>query len=308
LAYPNKKQLILFIGPIFLFTLFFPRFEHKIYPEAGLVLGAFAKAPVSSVVDELPRGASATVLKTLETNKEFKAKAVLVYEVNSDTILFSQTPDQQLQIASLTKLMTALVSQEDPSFYDPITVTAADQLNVSPNLRLRIGDQVYPHDLVRAMLVGSANDAAVALANHFPNKQVFVDRMNAKAVELGMNSTKFSNPMGFDSASNYSTATDVLKLVKYALPKLPYQQVWENKDYAFTSELGGRYVIKNSSRLNHTSIKSIKTGNSKGALGNMVVQLEPQNDRKYILIVLGATNREAVIQEVADFVLEGIKN
>ena len=304
----QKRQLAVVLAIfVVVFTavlLFLLEMEEK---KVAVVLGATYENPVYSIpltTDE-PRGlkVSPKSLEIIESAK-FNAKAVLVYEPDSDTILFSQNSEDQLPIASLTKLMTAVISMESSSYTKPITINGFDILAVSPSLYLKVGDVIYPEDLVKAMLVGSANDAALTLANHLPNKTEFLNKMNIKAQELGMLNTKFSNPMGFDSVNNYSTAKDLKKLVRHALNTLPYDQVWQVPKYSFKSELGYAYSVNVSSRISSQdpSINLVKTGFSAAAMENIIVEIEISEGNKVVVILLGARDREAEIKKVADFI------
>jgi D-alanyl-D-alanine carboxypeptidase len=225
---------------------------------------------------------------------QLDAKSVLIYDPDSNIDLFSKNPGQKLPIASLTKIMTAIVASSSVGFNQPLKITKADQVNVSPSLHLKIGDMLLPSDLLKAMLVGSANDAAQTLANHFPDQKDFIAEMNSRAKELGMNDTHFSTPIGFDAPDNYSSAADLKKLVNFAINYLPYSQIWDKTDYFFVSQSGIKYSISNSNSLvwNHPNIKSIKTGNTAGALGSMIVLANNPFGEKIISVVLDSSHRE----------------
>jgi D-alanyl-D-alanine carboxypeptidase (penicillin-binding protein 5/6) len=242
-----------------------------------------------------------------------KAKSILIYDSQTNADIVAYNPLQKLQIASLTKVMTALIAESSPNFEQPIIITRADQLDVSPALHLQIGDSVQPADLVKAMLVGSANDAALALANHFPDQQSFIAAMNREAQALGMQDTHYSTPIGFDDPNNYSTANDLKKLVNFAINYLPYDQIWQEVNYSFTSNKGIRYFVANSNSLiggKQTAlapaleIKSIKTGNTAQALGSMIVRAENSSGKKVISIVLDSDQREKDTLKAIDYVFQ----
>ncbi|MDB4940235.1 MAG: dacA [Candidatus Doudnabacteria bacterium] len=291
--------------PVFVFTVFLPSVENTIEaqtvntPEPAAVLGAFSEnKPAAADSNIEPYQVSFD--KALSDN----AKAELVYDSKTGKELISRNIDKKLEIASLTKLMAAVVAVEQSDFSKPVEITAVDHVGVSPVLNIKTGDSVLPENLVEAMLVGSANDAAVTLANHFGNTADFVKKMNAKAEELGMTNTHYDNPVGFDSENNYSTAADLQKLVNYALKTLPYEQIWQQNNLTFKSEQGNKYSIKNSNALvaNHSSIKSIKTGLTPVALGNMIVQAEDSDGNKIISIVLGSLDRNNSTLQAVNYV------
>ena len=146
------------------------------------------------------------------------AKAAILYEVSTDTVLMEQDADMKLFPASTTKLMTALVALEYGNPDDTVTVTseAVDGLyELGSASYLLNGEQIAFMDLMRYLLIGSGNDAANALAIHVSGSiEGFVDLMNNKAQELGMTNTNFTNPHGLHNEEHYTTARDLLTLTK----------------------------------------------------------------------------------------------
>ena len=122
-------------------------------------------------------------------------------------------------IASITKLMTAVVVLERARLSDVVRVSPAAADVGESTVYLRAGEELTVSELVRAMLVRSANDAAEALALHVGHGSAdrFVELMNDKAAELGLSDTHFENPHGLDQRGHYSSARDATKLVRYAL-------------------------------------------------------------------------------------------
>ena len=149
------------------------------------------------------------------------AKAAILYEVNTDTILMEQDADMKLYPASTTKLMTALIALEYGNPDDVVTVTneAIDGLyELGSASYLLNGEQISFMDLMRYLLIGSGNDAANALAIHVSGSvEGFVDLMNNKAQELGMTNTHFVNPHGLHNEEHYTSARDLLTLAKVVM-------------------------------------------------------------------------------------------
>ncbi|HVX93000.1 MAG TPA: serine hydrolase, partial [Candidatus Dojkabacteria bacterium] len=137
----------------------------------------------------------------------------IVYDLNRNMTLDSKNINQKRAIASMTKLVTALVVLDNYDLSSKITVTQPIP-SVDRRLGIKVGDTVVVNNLLNAMLVYSANDAAIIFANEYSNGGYtgFVKAMNDKAKELGMASSHFSNPSGFYDDNNYSTAKDMLKL------------------------------------------------------------------------------------------------
>jgi D-alanyl-D-alanine carboxypeptidase (penicillin-binding protein 5/6) len=146
--------------------------------------------------------------------------AAAFYLVGEDgAVLAQHRARQRRAIASITKLMTAVVTVERASLSDVVTVSPGAAAVGGSTAFLRAGERLTVADLVRAMLVQSANDAAEALALHVGNGSAarFVAAMNGKAAELGLTDTSFANPHGLDVAGHASSARDSTLLVRYAL-------------------------------------------------------------------------------------------
>ena len=309
-----KLAMYLFVGALFLFV------PNKVLPStmtaqaSHTALSAIAVSTKDQALQiEGPKLSSAELLaKQLSLNiPPVSAKAFLIYENEngSDVNLISSNTTEKLPIASLTKLMTAVVASENPNFEKPIQITAQDQVNVSPSLHLQTGDTVMPIDLVKSMLVGSANDAAQTLANHFPNEAAFLAAMNAKAQSLGMTDTNFTTPIGFDTPGNYSTATDLQILVNYEGSNFDYASLGRDSSYSFTSLAGNVYKIKTSNDLipSHPDLISIKTGQTTDALGNMIVRaFGSEIQPSVIAIVLGSEDREKDTLSLVDYTLQNL--
>lgn len=144
--------------------------------------------------------------------------AAVLAEASTGTVIFEKNADEKRQVASITKLMTALLLLED---INNGAISLTDQVAVSTNAASAKGSQalldsgaVYPLEtLLQAMIMASANDAAVALAEHDAGTEaVFVDRMNARAAELGMTNTRYANCTGLPQDGQYTTARDVMTL------------------------------------------------------------------------------------------------
>lgn len=223
------------------------------------------------------------------------AKSYLVYDQESGQILAQKKSGDRLFIASLTKLLTALVSYQNISLSDDITIGASDVFEIKPVLGLKAGDSVKAQDLFNAMLVGSNNDAALALAHYVAKAtgQNFVSLMNQESLKLDMSQSSFSNPLGFDGKNNYSTAGDLQKLVNATQGLSAFTSLGKKNEYSFFSQSGKKFSTKttNSLILSHPDIEAIKTGFTEGAQGSMVNKITWQG-RKIIIIVLGSNDRE----------------
>jgi len=144
---------------------------------------------------------------------QVKAPAAILVEPATGDVVFQRNADQRRPIASTTKLMTALVTLEHASLDDVMTTINYHGSPAESLAGFRGGEKVTVRDLLRALLITSANDAAATLAQRVAgSRPAFVKMMNAKARELKLTNTHYANPIGLDSPDNYSTATDLAKL------------------------------------------------------------------------------------------------
>lgn len=294
--FENTLRIII---PILVFSFLFPIPEQRVSIRLQLAEAQMTQLKQASRPQPSP-------VQIVLGDPSINARSILVYDPESNLNLYQKNADQQLPIASLTKLMTAIVAIKNSAFNQAITITDSDHVSIEPVLHLRTGDKIMPIDLVKAMLVGSANDAAVALANHFPNYDAFVAAMNQQAQTLGMTETHFSTPIGFDQPGNYSTAADLKKLVNFAVKNLPYGQIWQNTNYSFASASGNQYKIQNSNMLvfKYPNIKSIKTGFTEQAQGNMIVLANNSQGNQVITMILGSSQREKDTLSMVDYVFK----
>jgi D-alanyl-D-alanine carboxypeptidase (penicillin-binding protein 5/6) len=141
------------------------------------------------------------------------ASAYLVEDARTGEVLAASNPDAHLPIASITKLMTVLITLEHHKLTDVVTVDPRAAAVGESTVNLRSGEQLTVSDLLKAALIQSANDAADALAlSVAPSYAAFADLMNAKAVELGLRDSHFVRPDGLDLPGEYSSAADATKL------------------------------------------------------------------------------------------------
>ncbi len=232
-----------------------------------------------------------------QQNLEISAKAAIcVYSNgNKEKILFEKNSDKKLPIASLSKLMTALVALEhyDMEQIVKISKRAAEQPGIDAG-KLKTGEKFHAKDVLWAMLIGSNNSAAYALAEMI-NEQGFVGLMNLEAKKIHLENTVFKNPTGLDHSQQYSTAKDLVKLTNELLDKHPV--IWEilvkpefelcSVDKAFsykffnTNELLGEIPL----------IVGGKTGETPNANGCFILVLKTQDNGYLINVILGSNDR-----------------
>ena len=174
---------------------------------------ARARAAARSRAEAVPRyktDASGAVVPDLH------AEAAIIYDPETNEILWEQNSQELRSIASITKVMTATVFLEDnPDLTEPVTIARSDVFRASTT-RLRANDKVTADDLLHLLLISSDNAAARAFARISKYGSAgFIDRMNAKAFELGLESTSYVDPAGLLSA-NVSSAFDMARLITLA--------------------------------------------------------------------------------------------
>jgi len=149
------------------------------------------------------------------------SRAAILYEINSDTIVYSWNADERMCPASLTKIMTALIAVENGNLSDSITITDACFENLpdyAHSLDLQVGEIVTLEQMLYCLMVGSANDAAAIIANHIGGSDAaFVSMMNSRAKEIGCEETNFTSSHGLGHPDLYTTARDMLKIIETAL-------------------------------------------------------------------------------------------
>ncbi|MBU1868780.1 serine hydrolase, partial [Patescibacteria group bacterium] len=173
---------------------------------------------------------------------EVTAKGVLVLEPDSHTILWSKNEGQQLPMASLTKLMTALVVWDNLSLAQEVVVPSLKRddspAQLGSVMGLNDGERVTVETLLWGMLVNSGNDAVGVLVNAFPGgQQAFVVEMNKKARQLNLDQTHYTNPTGWDNKDHYSTVEDSAHLAVYFLRNPTLASIVSTESKVVTSVL-----------------------------------------------------------------------
>ena len=165
--------------------------------------------------------------------KKLSAKAACIYRIDEDgkgTLIYTKNAGTKRAQASTTKLMTAILFLENGDL-DGITTISKHAASTPWSGHFVKGDTYLNRDLMYAMLIPSANDAAVAIAETIGGSEAdFVKMMNARAKELGLKNTQFRNPHGLDAKGHYTTATELAKLTAYAYTTQPLiSKIWSTK-------------------------------------------------------------------------------
>lgn len=233
------------------------------------------------------------------------ARSVLARDLGSGATLYEKDPEVTLPIASLTKLATALVVERLVGLEDVIEIKAEDTKVPPYRAALAVGEHFKVRDLVKAMLISSANDAALALSRHAGagDTAFFVREMNRQAEALGMIHTAFTNPVGFDDEGHYSSAADLSLLVREFLEHKELLAITGLKQAVITSVPARKkhYVLTtNKLMLEDSAITGLKTGYTEEAKGNLIILSD-----SYYLIILGSDDREGEAKKIMQWVKEG---
>src|SRR3989338_162278 len=236
------------------------------------------------------------------------AKSAVAYDLNSGTVLYSKNLDQKLPIASLTKLITAVVVMERVDLNAVVTVRKEDLLGIGNTVGLVEGEKIRVSDLLKGMLIPSGNDAALALASFVSGSpEKFAELMNTKAKELNLVATNFSNPAGWDlwaEQENFSNSLDLLKMVQEFIKHEELLEVVKIKETAVAS-VDNKYIHRlkstNQLLLDDEHVEGLKTGFTSKALGNLITLYN--RDGTYVLtIILNSENREDDSRKLLDWV------
>ena len=232
------------------------------------------------------------------------AEAYVVQNAATGETLASLHEREQLPIASITKLMTALLTLERAKLDDVVTVTSRAAAVGESSIDLRPGERLTVRDLLRAALVQSANDAANALAAHVGGSVPrFVALMNQRARELGLEDTQFVNPDGLDAPGHVSSARDVTKLARVAMRK-PF--VRETVRLVRAEAAGRTLSTWNDLLTADSRVFGVKTGHTNGAGWSQVAAARGGGVTIYATLLGGATRegRNADLAALLDWGFE----
>jgi serine-type D-Ala-D-Ala carboxypeptidase (penicillin-binding protein 5/6) len=223
-----------------------------------------------------------------------RAAAAIVVDVRDGAVMFQKDPDERRQIASATKLMTALLALERTQADDVFTAPAYNALPAESRINLREGERMRVDDLLEALLLESANDAAVTMAQGISgSRSAFVRLMNRRASELGLGGTSYANPIGLDDPSNHSTARDLARLSVRLMRRPAFARIVDRPEAVLESG-SRRRVIDNRNKLvaSHPFVDGIKTGHTIQA-GYVLVGAARQSGAEVVTVVLGEPSEAA---------------
>ncbi len=263
-----------------------------------LALVCLLTLPVAAAQDQ-------AVVRTVPdvSGMEVGAKAALVMEARTGRVLFAQNEGERLPIASTTKIMTTLITLEQPDLDERFEVDSAAIRVEGSSMGLQEGDQVSLRALAVGMLLHSGNDAANAAAVRISGSiPAFVEKMNQKAKELGMKNTSFETPSGLDGEHHYSTAYDMALLAQYALENETFAGICSQ--YRMRTNFGNppadRWLTNHNKLLNYyEGTYGVKTGFTKKA-GRCLVSAAQRDGVQLICVTLNCPDDWTVHRNLFD--------
>ena len=225
---------------------------------------------------------------------QLNSKYVYVYNIQEDRVMYEFDSNKQIPVASLTKIMTAIIAIENINLDTEVIMIREDFRDMYEYAiaGFDVGDKVTVKDLVYAVLLPSGSDAVNALVRTVSSsEEEFIKLMNNKVKELGLNNTHFSNAIGKDE-DNYSSMYDVFKILEYALDNPIFKEIFTVKEYNVNNLLlkGPLY------RIDSNLITGAKTGFTYDAMYCLASFSEVEN-LKYIVVTAYANSYKEVIED-----------
>lgn len=230
------------------------------------------------------------------------AQAAALIDVESGRLLFNTRGDEELPIASLTKIMTAIVAIEHGTLSDRVKVSKRAYGKEGSSIYLHLGEEMSLENLLYGLMLRSGNDAATAIAEHVGgSEEGFVLLMNKKAEMLGLQHTQFQNPHGLDAKGHYSSANDLARLTAYALhnpvfkeivrtpsrtapnPNDPWDYKWDNKNKMLRLYEGADGVKTGYTKIARRCLVSSATRNDQQLVAVTINDGDDWNDHRKLL-------------------------
>lgn len=226
------------------------------------------------------------------------AKAAVVTEITTGQVLYEYNSHERLPMASVTKLMCLLIwaeEMEKGTFGMDTIITATARANAMDGsvIWLNVGEEMSAYDMIRSVVIASANDACVAVCEYIAGtEEMFVERMNSKAAQLGMSDTHYDNCVGFDSNTHYTSAYDTALLSAAVSEYDCYNEFFNTRlDYVREGERQTQLLNTNKLMQRYDGIIGGKTGTTDNA-GCCLAVWAKRGNMKLCAVALGCTESE----------------
>ncbi|MFH1508919.1 MAG: serine hydrolase [bacterium] len=217
----------------------------------------------------------------------------LIFDVDSKTVLFSKNENQPRAMASTTKLMTVLLLMDSEKSLDEVVTISGNVSKEGSDVALSAGEEVRASDLLKAALIASANDAALAISEFVaPDTITFVNMMNEKTKELGMKNTVYKNPTGLDEEGHVSSAYDITILMNKVLEYEDIRNAINTKEASVYILNSNRVInLQNTNELLGSDLEIFggKTGYTEAAK-RCLTTVTDKNGHRLIVTVMGSTD------------------
>ena len=253
------------------------------------------------------------------SNIEIKARTAILQDFFSGEILYEKYPDRSIYPASMTKIMTSIIAFDliksgDLSLDEKFIISEkAWRLSTAgySSMFIMVGDQVSVEDLLKGIIIASGNDACIALAEGIAGtEEEFAILMTAKAKELGMNNTNFTNSSGINDPDNYSTVRDILLMSNYLIKEHPEYYKWfKEKEFTWDRTGGDPITQGNRNPLLYKNLGAdgIKTGYLAVEKYSLASSLE-RNGRRLVAVGSGFETKSSRSKESSKLLTYGITN
>jgi len=238
---------------------------------------------------------------------ELNAKSYILADFDSGQVIVQKDPDKKIEPASITKMMSAYIIYEALAEgaiakTDLVTISEKAWKMGGSKMFIEVGKQISVDDLLKGMIIQSGNDATVALAEHVAGSEAyFVDLMNRKAAELGMNNSMFQNTTGWPAEDHYMSTRDMFTLARAMIRDFPKEyELYKVKDFTFNNIPQSN---RNKLLWRDETVDGIKTGHTEAA-GYCLVASALREDMRLISVVVGAdsdNDRTAQTQSLLNY-------
>lgn len=259
------------------------------------------------------------LLETVAPVLDLSAKSAVVMEQGSKEVLFAKDKDKELAPASVTKVMSLLLVFEylnkgKIKLTDTVTVSEHAASMGGSQVFLEVGEKQKVKTLIKCVVISSANDAVVALAEHVcGSEKAFVERMNRKAKELGMKHTTFQNACGLDAKGHVTSAYDIALMTRELAQKYPevfeYTKIWMDTIIHKTKKGEKEFGLSNTNKLirQYNGCTGMKTG-STGKAGFCLSATATRNKIHMIAVVMGCESSKTRIKDASTLLDYGFSN